>query len=1224
MNKQCILKKIVLSVLSLVMILSTFFGSLPATAFANEIFIFNEDSAIVDETGVNELVFSNPHGLPTTAQGGNILHAWNMSFNEIVNQLPYIAAAGFNTIQTSPIGDSIFQFPYYDGGRPTSPEIRSRVGAWWKLYQPRSFEIGNMLGTEAEFRALTAAAAEYGIGIIVDAVPNHTTSWWHEIDESLRRPELFHAVPGDGSRWDRNISNWGDREESRRARLLGLVTFDTTNHEFQEMYMEFLGRKIDAGATGFRYDAMVHIELPAPHDAPHIASDFWPNIQSFVDDRITAAGNTPFQYGEILHRWHADYLRALPGMSVTACGYGYHVRNNIIQGRLGNWDADNFHVSGYSGATAERFVTWVESHDTYGNAGGSRGITDSQMRVGWSIMTARKGTTPLFLVRPGAGFMNDGQMFFPNGDGSYRNAWGHSDFYRDTTITEVNWFANRFINEPERTSTHYNQVALIERGPVGAKEGVVIVNSGNISRAVDFPVTMVDGEYIDQVTGQVFTVENGRITGPAIFGQSVAVIHGTTARDTTPSVVATPGTSNFLDPEGVVVTLSASHTTSQSYRITLDGTEIVPMTSFVHGDEIIVGSGAQPGDEFVLELTGTNGEDVVTEIFVYTKGNPFAGIRIEFAHDAWDQVHIWGWHEGGGNIFAMGWNDAPLMVWEDDVDAWVYTINPFNHPQFNIDQPFNVMFHNGAGAQMPSGSPYWLIRTHTRIEIVNGQPVFIDLSEEPQVFATPGSTTFFDDEGITVTLSARNTTIHTFMLTDASGLITINATPFVDGQTITIGEGAFDGDEFTLILEGTNGSQTVRETFVYRREIAQPLRIEFAYGANWPEARIWAFRPGGGNIFPGANWATAPLMTWDATVDAWVFEFEVGLTPGFNVIFHNGAGTQRGVDCFVDRSVRITMEGTNRCIFGDLAIPVEPVVPVELDSPTNLEIVDGIISWNAVDNATGYRIYLDDAPEIELVETSFDLFDFDLVADNYLVRVRALGDGIYFTDSLLSAEVLFEIEYECDEDCGEEELDVLETPGELVLVDGILSWDAVARAVAYRVYINPEIEVKTTSIDLFALDLEAGTYLVQVRALGDGVYFADSLLSAEIEFTVYAEEDDEEYSDETFYDVEPELIMPEFTPVIPEDDGDDDEYSDDTFYDVEPELITPEVDPLPTEPEDDGSGEEVVEPEDDDDDEDDEEEVRLPQTFAVPINAMLAGGLAAGFGVVLKVLKDRL
>lgn len=464
--------------------------------------------------------------LPYETRGGIIFHAWNMSFIEIKSKLPYIAEAGFNTIQTSPIGTSMFQNPYYDGdGNPTSEQTRSYVGTWWFLYQPRAFEIGNMLGTEEEFRALTTAAGEYGIRIIVDAIPNHTTAWYHELDDSIRRPELFHAVPGDGSQWDRNISIWNHRGDMTRSRLLGLVDFNTGNPEFQELYMDFLGRIIDAGASGFRYDAMVHIELPYPFDNADLASDFWPNIQSFVDERVAQNGRTPFQYGEILGRWHELYLEALPGMQVTACGYGYHVRDNIIRGALGHWDDPHFHVRGYEGAVGERFVVWVESHDTYGNAGASRNITDEQMRVAWAIITARQGTTPLFFVRPGAGFENNGQMFYLRDDGSYGNNWGHRDFFRDDVIVEINWFANYFIDQPEFTSEHYGQVAVIERGPAGATAGIVIVNTGNQIREVNFPVQMVAGEYVDQISGEVFTVLDGFITGPDLAERSVAVIY---------------------------------------------------------------------------------------------------------------------------------------------------------------------------------------------------------------------------------------------------------------------------------------------------------------------------------------------------------------------------------------------------------------------------------------------------------------------------------------------------------------------------------------------------------------------------------------------------------------------------------------------------------------------------------------------------------------------------
>ena len=850
--------------------------------------------------------------LPAQASGGNILHAWNMSFNEIMRQLPYIAEAGFNTIQTSPIGESLYRFPYYDQwGNPTTATERSRVGTWWMLYQPTAFRIGNMLGTEAEFRALTAAAAEYGIGIIVDAVPNHTTSWWNEISEELRRPELFHSVPGDGSEWDRNISNWGNRAESRRARLLGLVDFYTGNPEFQELYKDFLGDIIDAGAIGFRYDAMVHIELPEPWDAPDIASDFWPNIQQFVDQRVEENGGIPFQYGEILDRWHADYIAALPGMAVTADQYGRTIRSILGSGNLGNdWRTSNFHING---ATADRVVTWVESHDHYGNAGESRWINDAQMRVGWAIMTARAGTTPLFLVRPGENFVNDGRVFLSNGDGTYSNVVGHSDMFRDPTVAAVNWFSNYFIGQPEYLSSHHNQVALIERGPQEATTGVTIVNVSGNTHAVDFPVRMNDGQYTCQVTGNNYTVANGRITGPAILGREVLVIYGSEIRVTSPSVFADPGTSRFTAAEGVDVTLFARHTTSQTYTVTGPDGILADAIAFTNGEVITIGAGASYGDEFILSIVGIHADGEVRAEYTFTKGDPNSGTRIEFVGVNWDLVRIWGWHPGGGNIFSADWNNAPLMEWDDDVNAWVYLVDQ------DVATPFNVMFHNGQGQQLPTGPPYWLVHGSTRIEMVHGAPVFTPIA--PIVTATPGSTSFYAEEGITITLGAINTTTRQFEVR-GPGADTTWLT-FEDGQEITIGVGANVGDVFTITLVGSNDRQETRQTFTYTR-IAAPdedeeIRIEFVH-PTWNQVRIWAWVEGGGNLFLD-GWSNAPLMEWDEEVDAWVHTFPADTARPIRVMFHNGQGQQTNPGFLLSESHRLTYVG------GQL-VQGEPILPL--------------------------------------------------------------------------------------------------------------------------------------------------------------------------------------------------------------------------------------------------------------------------------------------------------
>ena len=45
---------------------------------------------------------TNNYGLPANCQDGTILHCFDWSFNQIKEELPNIAKAGFTSVQTSP------------------------------------------------------------------------------------------------------------------------------------------------------------------------------------------------------------------------------------------------------------------------------------------------------------------------------------------------------------------------------------------------------------------------------------------------------------------------------------------------------------------------------------------------------------------------------------------------------------------------------------------------------------------------------------------------------------------------------------------------------------------------------------------------------------------------------------------------------------------------------------------------------------------------------------------------------------------------------------------------------------------------------------------------------------------------------------------------------------------------------------------------------------------
>lgn len=65
------------------------------------------------------------YGLASKVEDGNILHCFNWTLNDIKNELPNIAAAGFTSVQTSPL------------------QPHNASGAWYWLYQPTDSTIGN-------------------------------------------------------------------------------------------------------------------------------------------------------------------------------------------------------------------------------------------------------------------------------------------------------------------------------------------------------------------------------------------------------------------------------------------------------------------------------------------------------------------------------------------------------------------------------------------------------------------------------------------------------------------------------------------------------------------------------------------------------------------------------------------------------------------------------------------------------------------------------------------------------------------------------------------------------------------------------------------------------------------------------------------------------------------------------------------------------------------------
>ena len=448
----------------------------------------------------------NSQGLASNVQDGVILHAWNWSYNTIKNNMANIAAAGYSTVQTSPV-----QKPKDYGATWTQVSTQ-----WWKLYQPTTLEFadgGTWLGTKDEFESMCDTAHSYGIKVIVDIVANHMASaGGGGNNASNRNTQIPSAIRNNDNYWHVNniTANDGSRYDMTHG-YIGMPDLNTGNTDIQNYIINLLKTCIDLGADGFRFDAAKHIEVPEDSSG---ASNFWPNVTSAAKNYASQKGKSLYMYAEILNTASTALTNYTKYMSITDNQTGNNVLNNVI-----NSNASSAASPGYVfNVGASKSVLWAESHDTYASDQTTLNVTDQNIRLAWAIVASRAGATSLFLARP-ASFT--GGVMGQSGNTTWRSS----------TVVEVNKFHNKFIGQSEYLSSS-GSVVINERGTSGA----VLVNLSSSSVNVNATANrMASGTYTNHISSgsSTFTVSNGKITG-TIPAKSVAVIYNTGSEPTDP------------------------------------------------------------------------------------------------------------------------------------------------------------------------------------------------------------------------------------------------------------------------------------------------------------------------------------------------------------------------------------------------------------------------------------------------------------------------------------------------------------------------------------------------------------------------------------------------------------------------------------------------------------------------------------------------------------------
>ncbi|MBQ2046927.1 MAG: starch-binding protein [Muribaculaceae bacterium] len=418
---------------------------------------------------------ANSYGLPENCQDGTILHCFDWSFNQIKEELPNIAAAGFTSVQTSP-----------------SQGNAGNNATWYFAYQPYDFTFAEGgLGSKQDLKNLCTEAEKYGIKVIVDVVSNHLNGSMNYVNPKWHDNQYWHTH---GSNIDYN-NRWqvthGD---------IGMRDLNSEHATVYNAVRAYVDELKSYGVDGIRWDAAKHIGLPSE------GCDFWSAVTK---------DSGMWHYGEILigptdgggndhlMKEYTNYI------SVTDNTYGRDMRY-AIQGGNGYSSPGNW---ANRGVATNKIVYWPESHDTYANDGkygeDSRTANVNQINRTYALLASRASSTALYFSRPTSTSANSIRL----------GQKGGLDF-KNTEVAAVNHFHNAMIGQKDYYVSENGTMAVCR------EKGVVVVKasgSGNVSISNGGGI-VAPGTYKDQITGNTWTVTASKITG-TVGSTGIAVVY---------------------------------------------------------------------------------------------------------------------------------------------------------------------------------------------------------------------------------------------------------------------------------------------------------------------------------------------------------------------------------------------------------------------------------------------------------------------------------------------------------------------------------------------------------------------------------------------------------------------------------------------------------------------------------------------------------------------------
>ena len=150
---------------------------------------------------------------------------------------------------------------------------------------------------------------------------------------------------------------------------------------------------------------------------------------------------------------------------------------------------------------------------------------------------------------------------------------------------------------------------------------------------------------------------------------------------------------------------------------------------------------------------------------------------------------------------------------------------------------------------------------------------------------------------------------------------------------------------------------------------------------------------------------------------------------------------------------------------------------------TNFKLLDDTFTWDNVENATGYEVYVNGTIYDNKNSTTFALDDC-FESGEYLVKIKAYSINSNYVYSNESSEI---------------STTKLSNDINITNLNGELNWNPIANATNYQLLVGDNIY--TTASTTYNLPLDGGEYVVSVKAVGDGVDYVISKESSSVTFT---------------------------------------------------------------------------------------------------------------------------